>query len=161
MRNIFAAFMKQTIRITKIFTFEMAHALSGYKGLCKHIHGHSYQLEVTIKGKPDNRSDHSEEGMVLDFSELKAIVQQEIIQPLDHALMLKKGSIPAFADSESELFGKVVWVSWQPTCENMLIDFARRLPDLLPKNVRLYSLKLHETGTSYAEWHASDNLAIK
>ncbi len=44
------------IRITKAFNFEMAHALLGYKGPCKHIHGHSYELFVTVKGKPDRKS---------------------------------------------------------------------------------------------------------
>ncbi|SHM72397.1 6-carboxytetrahydropterin synthase [Chitinophaga sp. CF418] len=150
--------MKQIIRITKIFRFEMAHALSGHNGLCRHIHGHSYQLEVTIGGEPDNTPGHSGEGMVLDFAGLKAIVQQEIILPLDHALMLKNGGIPPFAENDSELFGKIVWVPWQPTCENMVLDFSRRIISKLPERVELCSLKLYETDTSYAEWYASDNL---
>lgn len=135
----------------------MAHALPGYNGLCKHIHGHSYQLEVTISGEPDNNPGHSSEGMVFDFAELKTLVQQEIILPLDHALMLKEGNIPSFAENDNELFGKIVRVSWQPTCENMLLDFARRINNSLPEKVRLCCLKLYETNTSYAEWHASDN----
>ncbi|MVT07840.1 6-carboxytetrahydropterin synthase QueD [Chitinophaga sp. ysch24] len=148
------------IRLTKIFRFEMAHALPGYNGLCKHIHGHSYRLEVTISGEPDNHSGHSSEGMVFDFADLKAIVQQEIILPLDHALMLKEGSMPSFAENENELLGKIVWVPWQPTCENMLLDFAGRISNNLPERIRLCSLKLYETSTSYAEWHASDNLPV-
>jgi len=149
--------MKQIVRLTKIFRFEMAHALSGYKGLCKHIHGHSYQLEVTISGQPDNTPGRSSEGMVLDFGDLKAIVQQEIIAPLDHALMLKEGSVLSLGDPESELFARVVWTSWQPTCENMVLDFARRISAQLPEKVQLCRLKLYETHTSYAEWYASDN----
>ena len=152
--------MKQIIRLTKIFRFEMAHALPGYNGLCRHIHGHSYQLEVTISGEPNNSPGYSSEGMVFDFAELKTIVQQEIILPLDHALMLKEGSMPSFAENDSELFGKIVWVPWQPTCENMLLDFAGRISNGLPEQVRLSSLKLYETSTSYAEWHASDNLPV-
>lgn len=136
----------------------MAHALPGYNGLCRHIHGHSYQLEVTASGEPDNRTGYGSEGMVLDFAALKAIVQQEIIQPLDHALMLKEGSMVSFIGNDSELLGKIVWVPWQPTCENMVLHFSRRIIDKLPEHVQLCSLKLYETDTSYAEWYASDNL---
>ena len=149
--------MKQIVRLTKIFRFEMAHALSGYKGLCRHIHGHSYQLEVTITGQPDNTPGQSSEGMVLDFGDLKAIVHQDIIQPLDHALMLKEGSVSSFAEGSNELFARIVWVPWQPTCENMVLDFSRRIIPKLPEGVQLCSLKLYETDTSYAEWYASDN----
>jgi 6-pyruvoyltetrahydropterin/6-carboxytetrahydropterin synthase len=150
--------MKQIIRITKIFRFEMAHALSGYNGLCRHIHGHSYQLEVTISGQPDNTPGNSTEGMVLDFAELKAIVQQEIILPLDHALMLREGNMLPYTDYSSELFGKIVWVSWQPTCENMVLDFSRRIISKLREPVKLCNLKLYETSTSYSEWNAGDNV---
>ena len=137
----------------------MAHALPGYNGLCKHIHGHSYRLEVTVSGQPDNTPGHSSEGMVLDFTGLKAIVQQEIILPLDHALMLKEGTLPSFTENDSELFGKIVWVPWQPTCENMVLDFSRCIISKLPERVKLCSLKLYETDTSHAEWYASDNMA--
>ena len=54
-------------------------------------------------------------------------------------------------------FNKVVLVDYQPTCENMLADFATRLQKALPANVELHSLRLHETATSYAEWFLSDN----
>lgn len=149
--------MKQIVRLTKIFRFEMAHALSGHKGLCKYIHGHSYQLEVTVSGQPDNTPGQSSEGMVLDFGDLKDIVQQEIIIPLDHALLLKEGSVLSLENPDNELFARVVWTPWQPTCENMVLDFARRIIEPLPKGVRLCRLKLYETDTSYAEWYASDN----
>lgn len=151
--------MKQIVRLTKIFRFEMAHALSGYNGLCRHIHGHSYQLEVTVSGQPDNTPGYSEEGMVIDFAGLKTIVQQEIIQPLDHALLLKQGTARSVEEDGSELFARTVWVPWQPTCENMVIDFADRISNRLPEHVKLSSLKLYETATSYAEWYAADNLA--
>ncbi|MBW8683582.1 6-pyruvoyl trahydropterin synthase family protein [Chitinophaga rhizophila] len=151
--------MKKIIRITRIFKFEMAHALTGYSGLCRHIHGHSYQLEVTVSGQPIDMPGHNNDGMVLDFSELKSIVQQEVIAPLDHALMLRSGgdTIPATA-ANSELFGRIVWTSWQPTCENMVVDFAQRISGKLPEGVLLHSLKLYETSNSFAEWYASDNL---
>lgn len=149
--------MNNIIRLTKEFKFEMAHALPGYDGLCKHIHGHSYQLSVTIKGIIDNQSG-PKQGMVYDFTDLKRIVQEEIIDRLDHALMLKKDSLKLLEGNQyDDLYAKIVWVSYQPTCENMLPDFANKLMQKLPTNVKLYALKLRETATSYAEWFAIDN----
>ena len=57
----------------------------------------------------------------------------------------------------SERFSKIVLVDYQPTCENMLADFAERLLGALPDTVELHSLRLHETATSFAEWYAEDN----
>jgi 6-pyruvoyltetrahydropterin/6-carboxytetrahydropterin synthase len=56
------------------------------------------------------------------------------------------------------IYSNIVMVDYQPTCENMLSDFAERLLESLPDDVELYSLRLHETASSYAEWFASDNL---
>ena len=62
------------IRVTKVFNFEMAHALQGYDGLCSNIHGHSYELSVTIKGSPEENTASPKLGMVMDFSVLKKIL---------------------------------------------------------------------------------------
>ena len=61
----------QNIRVTKVFTFDMAHALYGYDGPCKNIHGHTYILSVTLKGKVINENNHPKNGMVIDFSDFK------------------------------------------------------------------------------------------
>ena len=146
------------IRLTKEFTFESAHALDGYDGLCREIHGHSYRLFVTVKGEPSQCENDPKLGMVMDFGDLKRIVNREIVDRLDHSFVLR--------DSEQNVelkallgakFSKVVLVDYQPTCENMLSDFAARLQKALPANVQLHSLRLHETATSYAEWFTSDN----
>src|SRR5690606_19438176 len=79
------------IRLTKMFEIEMAHALKGYDGLCKYIHGHSYKLEVTIKGTPINDHTNPKNGMVMDFKDLKKIVKEHILNVYDHALVLEKG----------------------------------------------------------------------
>lgn len=146
------------IRLTKEFTFESAHALDGYDGLCREIHGHSYRLFVTIKGEPICEEGNPKMGMVMDFGDLKRIVNSEIVDRLDHSFVLRNseqnGELKAMLGSK---FNKVVLVDYQPTCENMLADFAARLQKALPSNVGLHSLRLHETATSYAEWHSEDN----
>ncbi len=146
------------IRLTKEFSFESAHALDGYDGLCREIHGHSYRLFVTIKGEPSCDEGDSKLGMVMDFGDLKRIVNSEIVDRLDHSFVLRNSEQNAeLCRVLSAKFEKVVLVDYQPTCENMLADFAERLQRALPANVQLYSLRLHETATSYAEWFASDN----
>ncbi len=145
------------IRITKHFDFESAHALYGYDGKCKNIHGHSYHIYVTVIGTPIEDDKNPKNGMVMDFGDLKVIVKREIVSKFDHAVVLN-GESPhkELANTINDYSHKVVLVPYQPTSENMLIDFAERIQTQLPQNVLLHSLKLYETANSYAEWFASD-----
>ena len=120
------------IRITKKFDFEAGHALYGYDGKCKNLHGHSYKLYVTVIGKPITDPHNVKNGMVIDFGDLKRIVQEQIIEAFDHAMVFS---------------------------ENLVTDFARRIAYQLPAGVELFSVRLCETESSYAEWFASDNTA--
>lgn len=143
------------IRITKEFRFEGAHALTDYDGKCRHIHGHSYRLFVSLKGTPRNESNHPKSGMVLDFSELKQIVNQLIIDPFDHALILRRDA--KLVNEIMDAYQNVVVVDFQPTCENLTIYFAGLLQGNLPEELELQSIKLFETPTSFVEWVAEDN----
>jgi len=146
------------IRITKEFSFEMAHALNGYDGLCCHIHGHSYQLSVTVTGEPISDISSPKLGMVMDFGDLKKIISTHIVQPHDHSFVIRKGTLPEIHEGlDNHLFDRLIEVDFQPTSENLLIYFASILQPLLPASVSLYALRLRETNTSYAEWFASDN----
>jgi len=146
-----------TIRITKHFDFETAHALYGYDGKCKNIHGHSYQLYVTVIGKPIDDASHVKNGMVLDFGDLKKIVKAEIVDVFDHATVLNKNSPHIeLAQKIKPHSPKVLLVDYQPTSENMIVDFAEKIGAKLPDLVTLHSLKLYETNNSYAEWYAAD-----
>lgn len=152
--------MKQppVIRLTRQFRFEAAHALWNYEGLCQNIHGHSYMLSVTVTGKPCDNPGDPAYGMVMDFALLKKLINEQIIGAFDHALMLNQDAPYKKQFLEGEPFGKVMLLPYQPTCENMIHDFAQRILKVLPRAVSLHSLKLHETITSFAEWHASDNI---
>ena len=146
------------IRLTKEFTFEAAHMLEGYDGLCREIHGHSYRLFVPIKGEPQSDTESPKLGMVMDFGLLKRIVNEQIVERLDHSFMMRNTlTAEQVATELGYRFSKIVLTDYQPTCENMLADFAERLLGALPDDVELHSLRLHETAPSYAEWHASDN----
>ena len=146
------------IRLTRLFTFEMAHALQGYDGPCSNIHGHTYRLEVTVIGTPIEDQTHPKNGMVLDFGDLKKLVQKNVVEALDHALLLYIGSPPELVETLRKLRHKLVLTPYQPTCENMLTDFSTQLRRAMPANVQLFSLKLWETQNSFAEWHASDQV---
>ncbi|MBR2351625.1 MAG: 6-carboxytetrahydropterin synthase [Alistipes sp.] len=146
------------IRLTKEFSFESAHTLDGYDGLCREIHGHSYRLFVTVCGEPQSDTAHPKCGMVMDFGDLKRIVNREVVERLDHSFVMRRGErAERIREALGGSFGKVVLVDYQPTCENMLSDFATRLRAALPEGIELHSLRLHETASSYAEWYAEDN----
>lgn len=138
--------------LTKIFRFEAAHALVGYDGKCRNIHGHSYELQVTVKGMPINESGNPKNGMVIDFHDLKRIVNEEVVERLDHSFIIGTNMPDDFVESAKRNFDKIVCVAYQPTTENMLTDFAERIKVKLPQNVELYSVRLQETRDSYAEW---------
>lgn len=146
------------IRLTKQFDFEMAHALENYDGACRHIHGHSYRLFVTVIGTPAEDLDNPKLGMVLDFSVLKRIVIPLIVDRYDHALILPESEAKSgLYDTLKSAYGKVEVVNYQPTCENMISRFADVIKKELPEGIDLHHIKLHETATSYAEWFAEDN----
>ncbi|MBG0782000.1 MAG: 6-carboxytetrahydropterin synthase [Bacteroidales bacterium] len=148
----------QNIRITKEFKFEMAHALKGYDGPCHNIHGHSYELKVTLIGKPINDPTDPKLGMVMDFGDLKKIVKKQVVDVFDHALVLNKTLDSEAVDTLRKHFEKIYVLDYQPTSEMMVADFAARITSELPDNIKIYSILLRETGTAYAEWYASDNL---
>ena len=146
------------IRITKQFNFETGHALYGYDGKCRNVHGHSYKLSVTVIGKPITDTSHVKLGMVIDFGDLKKIVKEEIVDKFDHATVFNKNTPHVdLAKELTERGHNVILANYQPTSENMVIDFAKKIKSRLPENIELFSLKLQETDTSFAEWYASDN----
>ena len=146
------------IRITKQFNFEAGHALYGYDGKCKNVHGHSYKLSVTVSGEPITDNTNVKFGMVIDFSDLKKIVKEEIVDVFDHATVFNQNT--PHIELAKELKDRdhhVILVDYQPTSEMMIIDFADKIKSRLPKNIKLFSLRLQETETSFAEWFGSEN----
>lgn len=140
------------IKITKQFTFEMAHALRNYDGLCRNIHGHSYKMDITLAGQPLHDETSPKNGMVMDFGDLKRLVNEEIISLLDHALVLNAKTDSELVETLKRNYEKIVVVEFQPTTENLLEFIAGRIKSRLPETVRLCTVRLRETDTSYAEW---------
>ncbi|MCQ2320454.1 MAG: 6-carboxytetrahydropterin synthase [Bacteroidales bacterium] len=142
------------IRLTKIFHFDMAHVLKDYDGPCRNIHGHSYELRVTVKGEPICDPLSPKNGMVMDLHDLKCLVNDNVVSKLDHAFVLSSAMPADFIAIVKRDFEKVVVVDYQPTSENLIMDMVAKLQTLLPPNVSLHSIRLQETPGSFVEWEA-------
>ena len=138
------------LQITKIFRFEMAHAVFGYKGKCQHIHGHSYVLHVTVTDHTNGDNFIASPGFIIDFKDLKKIVNEWVIDGLDHKLVLSNGYLAA---NKSMVIEKNI-IAWnaEPTAENILIYTKNQLQQAFPAEIKLKKLLLFETADSYAEW---------
>lgn len=150
-----------TTTSTKTFSWAMAHLLSEHLGLCKNLHGHNYKMEVTaVSQKPGNvlMSAGPSEGMVVDFKDLKEVVNQIIVEPLDHATMIWSGTSDPFemhlADLLARYDKKMVKVDYRPTAENMANDFIQKLNMYLNEysaTYRISKIRLWETDSSFSE----------
>ena len=138
------------VTITKIFSFEAAHALTGYNGPCKNIHGHSYKLWVTISGEVDTNT-----GMILDFNDLKRIVYDTIISRFDHSLILY-GEDKMVKAQAGVIAENLVVLPFNPSSENLITYFSELLKKALPQHINLHGLKLYETDSSFTEWFSRD-----
>lgn len=145
------------VRVTKSFSFEMAHSIPEHPGKCKNIHGHSYKLWVTLKG-PVNPY---EGGMVVDFKDLKTLVNKHLIDKIDHALIMNGRLEPLYKDLLSQISKNIIYLAFSPTAENLLIYFRNLLIPHLPSGVSLEKLKLRETENSYAELLEDDNINVE
>jgi len=135
----------------------MSHALLNYDGLCRNIHGHSYKLQITVAGEPINDAGNPKNGMVIDFSILKKLIQEYIVSKLDHSLMINEKAPIDKLSEMGQMYERLQVVPFQPTSENMVQYIAEIVKSLLPEHLELFSVRLYETSNSFAEWFASDN----
>jgi 6-pyruvoyltetrahydropterin/6-carboxytetrahydropterin synthase len=138
---------RNMISITKIFRFEAAHAIFGYQGKCGAVHGHSYELHVTVRSEANAYLESP--GFIIDFKDLKTIVMETIINKMDHHLMLSGSYIKHHGEKNAD---NVMAFEVEPSAENLLLYISKELTAALPSNIRLSALKLFETRDSYAEW---------
>ncbi len=136
--------------LTKTFHFEMAHAIHGYQGACKNIHGHSYELHVTISANSQEEGYIAAPGFIIDFKELKQLVISSVIWVFDHKLLLSRD----YLDQNPGIHSQENLAIWnaEPTSENLLLYIQTVICEKLPKHVNLGRLRLYETKDSYAEW---------
>lgn len=130
------------MKVSKEFRFESAHRLSNYEGKCKRIHGHNYRGIVTAYS-----AELDDKGMVIDFGEIKDAVKKIIVEVFDHKLILQEGDELNQKIAEVLPAGDVVWVSYNPTAENMAYYFLESLRGAIPQIVQV---EIYETDDSCA-----------
>lgn len=140
------------MKVTKQFEFEMAHLLAFHPSLCKNLHGHSYKLFVTAEGGVID-------DMVLDFQDLKKLVKEHIVDPLDHCFAFNSNTEDPFEYGLAQLVkqhGKKYFeFPFRTTCENMSKWMFNKLNSVLRElgaDYYISKITLYETSTSYCEY---------
>lgn len=135
-------------RVSKEFSFDMAHILDGHDGKCRNLHGHTYKLQVEVSG--DLYQQGPKKGMVMDFADLKDIVKTLILEPMDHAFIYDTSSEREckIAALLNELNSKTFGMPTRTTAEEMARFIFNRLKSELP----LSAVRLWETPTSFCEY---------
>lgn len=142
------------LRLTKIFHFEMAHAIHGYQGACKNIHGHSYELHVTLGTSSVQKEYIPSPGFIIDFKQIKYLVNVALIEKFDHSLVLSEAYVKDHPTNH--LHDNLIIWEVEPSAENILLYMQQVLNAKLPSDIKLLQIKLYETKDSFAEW-ISDN----
>jgi len=140
------------LRLTKIFHFEMAHAIHGYQGACKNIHGHSYELHVTLGTSTLQTEYIPSPGFIIDFKQIKNLVNSAVIDKFDHSLILSEAYIKEHPSDHAQ-DNLIIWPV-EPSAENILLYLQELLHAKLPSDIKLLQIKLFETKDSFAEWIA-------
>ena len=142
------------MKIVKIIQWDMGHRVLNHRSICKGIHGHRYKAEICVSGELVSEFGSSDEGMVIDFADIKKIATDFIHDKLDHAFMVwdkDEELIDFFNNSNGH---KPVIVPFTPTAENVASyvfhEIQDKFNDAYDTGLKLYSIKLWETPTSYA-----------
>ncbi len=142
-------------QITRRLEFDAGHRIPNHLGQCRHLHGHRYQIEVTLRGDLNQSQGSSEEGMLTDFGHIKSIVQELIIEPWDHSFFVAQVDTQLIDFLSTIPNHKTTIIDGVPTAENLAkIAFERIAPVLLEKyqgRIRLYQLRLYETPNCWAD----------
>lgn len=144
------------IVVTKEFTFDSAHQLVGHDGKCANLHGHTYRVEVALKNEVIREEDVASKngaktGFVIDFTDLKKIVKDELIDRLDHAF-IAKGDEPALKALQ-ESGSKVVVLGFRSTCENMAMYMVHWMRQ---RDLPVHYVRVWETPTGSAICYDED-----
>lgn len=154
------------ISITKEFSWDMAHMLAGHDGLCKNLHGHTYKMQVEVCkniGTVITDDSDASHGMIIDFKDLKNIINAKVIEPLDHAFIYRKDSSDPLEKELAEILKKydrkILGVNYRTTVEELTLNIFNELDTYLDAmDIQLKSIKIWETPESFAEVKRGDNI---
>lgn len=142
------------MKIGKVIQWDMGHRVLNHRSVCKGLHGHRYKAEICVEGKLIEEKGVSEEGMVIDFADIKKVAQKFIQEELDHAFMVWDRDHELLEFFKSSEGHKPVIVPFTPTAENVAAYIFNKLKDkftdVFKTGLKLQSVKLWETPSSYA-----------
>ena len=142
------------MKIIKVIQWDMGHRVLNHRSICKGLHGHRYKAEICIDGELIQESGISEEGMVIDFSDIKQTAQRYIQVELDHAFMVWDKDVELLDFFKNSTGHKPVIVPFTPTAENVAAyifnELKDKFTDVFKTGLHLQSVKLWETPSSYA-----------
>lgn len=141
--------------ITRRLEFDAGHRIPSHASQCRHLHGHRYAIEITLSGAIIRTEGAAEEGMVMDFSEVKRIANRMVVEPWDHAFLVFQGD-RAVLEFLATLPGhKTVVLPCVPTAENLAAEAFRLLDgayrDTYGNQLRLERVRLYETPNNWAD----------
>jgi 6-pyruvoyltetrahydropterin/6-carboxytetrahydropterin synthase len=148
------------MRITRRLEFDAGHRIPNHASQCKHLHGHRYAIEITLCGPVIATAGAADEGMVMDFSEIKAIAQQHVVEPWDHAFLAwrKDESMVNFLSSVPG--HKTVLFDAPPTAEHLSQTAFKILEPLYRSRygskLELEQVRLYETPNCWADARSGD-----
>ena len=141
--------------ITRRLEFDAGHRIPDHASQCRHLHGHRYAIEITLAGDVINRAGDAANGMVMDFSEVKALAKRHVVDAWDHAFLVFAGDRPVVDFLQSMPGHKTVILDCVPTAENLaqrafrLLDNVYR--DTYGNHLRLHRVRLYETPNCWAD----------
>lgn len=143
------------MHITRRLEFDAGHRIPNHNSQCKHLHGHRYAIEITLSGQVITTAGISEQGMVMDFSDVKRIAKERVVDAWDHAFLVYRGDKTVLDFLETLPGHKTVVLDVVPTAENLakaafdLLDGAYR--DTFGNDLRLENVRLFETPNNWAD----------
>ena len=145
----------EKIQITRRLEFDAGHRIPNHEGQCRHLHGHRYSLEITIEGKIVQLNGASNEGMVIDFGDIKKIAQELIIEPWDHSFLVYKKDLEVVKILSSIKDHKTTFLDSIPTVENLAAIIFEILSTAIfnryQNRVYLKKIRLYETPNCWAD----------
>ncbi len=143
------------MQITTRLEFDAGHRIPCHKSQCRNLHGHRYAIEITLSGDIIQREDTSDNGMVMDFSDVKAIARRAVVDVWDHAFLVYKNDNVVLDFLKSLPDHKTVVMNSVPTAENMAAEAFRILKseyqDTYGNHLKLERVRLYETPNSWAD----------
>jgi 6-pyruvoyltetrahydropterin/6-carboxytetrahydropterin synthase len=141
--------------ITQRLEFDAGHRIPNHKSQCQHLHGHRYVIEITLSGNIISTEGISEQGMVMDFSDVKLLAKKHLVDNWDHAFIVWKKDTTVLNFLNSLPHHKTVVLNAPPTAENLVLEAFNILTTVFKtsygENLALERVRLYETPNSWAE----------